>query len=586
MKTALIALLSTVLGVAHAQSASNDSYDFELFRPAADHYGYVAVPSAATLGHLQLGGGFFVNYQNDPIILVTEDIRVAPRNAEVTGDNGEGIVDDRLTGNVQLGFGLSRYFSLSVDAPIVLWQDGYLPNRNIMRVDTVPDRLSVSGMGDVRATPKVVALDRDRLPVGMAIAMPVGIPTGSGSSFLGDDGWSLTPSTIFEFSDGPIRSRRYSFRTAMMAGFHMRPGAQIRDVSVNNAIVYGVAMGLHSSVMEIIGEFHGSIWGERAAQQPAEVLGGLKVLAGEFVSVNIGGGMGVLPGMGAPDWRVFGGVSVAPSFDPNMRDSDKDGIMDAMDRCIREPEDLDNFQDEDGCPEFDNDADGLRDEHDRCPLEAEDDDGYQDGDGCLDADNDKDGILDVSDRCPNEPETNNGYQDEDGCPDTEPVLDTDGDGYNDDVDRCPYDAEDFDEVEDEDGCPDEEVQQVVIEKRVVIENNFIKITEKIYFEFGNADIQERSYSLIDEIAETIVENTQLKKIRIEGHTDDVGSDIANLKLSQARANSVADAIASRGVERSRLDAVGFGEMRPKESNDTDDGRASNRRVEFIIVDQE
>ena len=127
---------------------------------------------------------------------------------------------------------------------------------------------------------------------------------------------------------------------------------------------------------------------------------------------------------------------------------------------------------------------------------------------------------------------------------------------------------------------------MVIEKRVVIENNFIKITEKIYFEFGNADIQQRSDSLIDEIAETIVDNPQLKKIRIEGHTDDVGSDIANLKLSQSRANSVADAIDSRGVERSSLDAVGFGEMRPKESNDTDDGRAANRRVEFIIVDQE
>ena len=68
MKTALIALLSTMLGVAHAQTTTNDTYDFELFRPAADHYGYFAVPSAATLGHLQLGGGFFVNYQNDPII--------------------------------------------------------------------------------------------------------------------------------------------------------------------------------------------------------------------------------------------------------------------------------------------------------------------------------------------------------------------------------------------------------------------------------------------------------------------------------------------------------------------------------------
>ena len=97
-------------------------------------------------------------------------------------------------------------------------------------------------------------------------------------------------------------------------------------------------------------------------------------------------------------------------------------------------------------------------------------------------------------------------------------------------------------------------------------------------------IQERSFSLIDEIAETVAANPQLKKIRIEGHTDAVGSDVANLKLSQARADSVVDAISARGVEASRLDAVGFGEMRPLETNDTDDGRAANRRVEFIIVD--
>lgn len=582
MKTALIALLTSILGVAQAQS-TNETFDFELFRPSADHYGYFAVPSAATLGHLQVGGGFWVNYQNDPIILVSEDVRIAPKNAEVVGDNGEGIVDDRMTGNVQIGFGLSRYFSLSVDAPLVLWQDGYLPNKNIVRVDNVPDRLIVSGIGDVRVTPKVVALDRDRLPIGMSVAMPVGLPTGNGGSFLGEEGVSLTPTTIFEFSDGPIRSRKYSFRSAVMAGYHVRPGAQIRDVPVNSAVVYGVAMGLHSSIMEIIGEFHGSIWGDRAAQQPAEVLGGVKVLAGEYVSLNFGGGMGVLPGLGSPDWRIFGGVSVAPSFDPNMRDTDKDGIMDAMDRCIREAEDLDNFQDEDGCPDKDNDADGLLDTVDRCPLQPEDEDGFQDGDGCADPDNDKDGILDVSDRCPNEPESNNGYQDEDGCPDTVPVLDTDGDGYNDDVDRCPYDAEDFDGVEDEDGCPDKEV---VIEKRVVIEKNFIKITEKIYFEFGKADIQERSFSLVDEIAEIVLENPQLKKIRIEGHTDDVGSDVANLRLSQARADSVVRAISDRGVKSYRLDAVGFGEMRPIDANETDDGRAANRRVEFIIVDQE
>ena len=113
--------------------------------------------------------------------------------------------------------------------------------------------------------------------------------------------------------------------------------------------------------------------------------------------------------------------------------------------------------------------------------------------------------------------------------------------------------------------------------------NFIKIKEKIYFEFGKAVIQERSFSLIDEIAETVVANPQLKKIRIEGHTDSVGSDIANLKLSQSRADSVASALTSRGVESSRLDGVGFGEMRPIDTNDTDDGRAANRREDRLVA---
>jgi outer membrane protein OmpA-like peptidoglycan-associated protein len=580
MKMILIGLVAGLMGVAKAQTTEpNDTFDFELFRPSADHYGYFAVPSAATLGHLQLGGGFWVNYQNDAIVLVSEDIRYSPTNATVEGDNGEGIIDDRLTSNVQLGLGISRYFSLSLDMPLILWQDGYLPNEKALNPLEQPDRLIVSGVGDLRVTPKIVALDRDRMPIGMAIAVPVGFPTGNGGSFLGEEGYTLTPSTIFEFSDGPIRSRKYTFRSSVLAGFQVRPGAQIRGVDVNNGMVYGIAMGLHASVMEIIGEFHGSVWGDRAAQQPAEALGGIKMLVGDYVAINMGGGMGVLPGLGAPDWRMFGGVSVAPSFDPNMRDTDKDGIMDGMDQCIREPEDLDDFQDEDGCPEPDNDADGVIDRLDRCPLDAEDLDGFQDNDGCPDLDNDKDRIVDESDRCPDEPETVNGYQDDDGCPDTEPVLDTDGDGYKDDVDRCPYDAEDFDGDEDEDGCPDEE-------KRVIIEKNFIKITEKIFFEFGKAAIQQRSDSLVTEIAETIVANPQIKKLRIEGHTDSVGSDIGNLKLSQSRADAVKDALVAKGVSTSNLDAVGFGEMRPIDTNDSDDGRAANRRVEFIIVDQE
>jgi outer membrane protein OmpA-like peptidoglycan-associated protein len=304
-------------------------------------------------------------------------------------------------------------------------------------------------------------------------------------------------------------------------------------------------------------------------------------------------------------------VSVAPSFDPNARDSDKDGIVDGMDRCVKEAEDLDNFQDADGCPDPDNDADAIPDAQDQCPDDPEDDDGWLDNDGCPDPDNDKDGILDVADRCPSNPETINGYQDEDGCPDDKPVDDTDGDGYKDDVDRCPYDAEDFDNFEDEDGCPEldndtdgindvddscpleREVYNGVDDEdgcpdegRVVVESSRIKIMDQIFFDFNKATIQTRSFSLLDEIAATIKGHPTLLKIRVEGHTDNVGGGDFNRKLSEARAQAVMNYIVASGIETGRLDARGFGEDYPIDTNATDAGRANNRRVEFIIVDQE
>ena len=112
------------------------------------------------------------------------------------------------------------------------------------------------------------------------------------------------------------------------------------------------------------------------------------------------------------------------------------------------------------------------------------------------------------------------------------------------------------------------------------------IKEKIFFDFGKATIQQRSYSLLDEIASVIEAHPELKVIRVEGHTDNVGSDVANLKLSQARAESVKKALMQRGIAANRLDAAGFGEMRPISTNETEDGRAMNRRVEFIIVERE
>jgi OmpA-OmpF porin, OOP family len=101
----------------------------------------------------------------------------------------------------------------------------------------------------------------------------------------------------------------------------------------------------------------------------------------------------------------------------HLRDTDGDGIYDHLDACFDRAEDLDGFEDWDGCPEYDNDGDGIPDDVDRCPLCAEDIDGFEDDDGCPEPDNDRDGFPDLKDACPNEPETLNGIDDWDGCPD-------------------------------------------------------------------------------------------------------------------------------------------------------------------------
>ncbi|HDH96258.1 MAG TPA: hypothetical protein ENF73_00855, partial [Proteobacteria bacterium] len=92
-------------------------------------------------------------------------------------------------------------------------------------------------------------------------------------------------------------------------------------------------------------------------------------------------------------------------YSPIPPDKDKDGVLDNADRCPDQPEDIDGFEDEDGCPDPDNDTDGIKDEFDRCPTDAEDKDGWQDEDGCPDPDNDGDGIPDVKDAAPTLPET-------------------------------------------------------------------------------------------------------------------------------------------------------------------------------------
>ncbi len=305
---------------------------------------------------------------------------------------------------------------------------------------------------------------------------------------------------------------------------------------------------------------------------------------------------------------------------PGVEDRDNDGYDDKQDKCPDDPEDFDSFEDDDGCPDKDNDGDGVLDAaeltEDRdartyewsnndkktlpngavsdCRNEPEDVDGFEDEDGCPDPDNDNDKIIDERDKCKNDPEDFDGHRDEDGCPD----RDNDGDGVLDAAELkiksdgtyewtnkdgkmteqgvwqdCRDAPENYNGKTDDDGCPEV----------FVIDGCQLKLDDKVYFKFNKWDIDPRSYELLDTVVETM-NVIPSNKFFIDGHTDSKGSNKYNKKLSQKRVDSVKAYLVSKGIDSSRLTPRGFGEEKPIEDNKTSEGRAANRRVEFNLQD--
>jgi OmpA-OmpF porin, OOP family len=106
--------------------------------------------------------------------------------------------------------------------------------------------------------------------------------------------------------------------------------------------------------------------------------------------------------------------------------------------------------------------------------------------------------------------------------------------------------------------------------------------QSVFFETNKADLKPDSYSELERLV-TALRGQATLKIEIGGHTDDVGSPQANSVLSQSRVNSVVSYLVSKGIDKSRLKGVGYGESKPVAKNDTDENRALNRRVEFTVV---
>ena len=157
-----------------------------------------------------------------------------------------------------------------------------------------------------------------------------------------------------------------------------------------------------------------------------------------------------------------------------------------------------------------------------------------------------------------------------GCP---PDPDRDHDGIPNDTDACPDEPGKPDPDPKKNGCP-----------KAFIQDGQIKILDQVKFATSSAQIVKAkdSEEVLEAVLKVLKEHPELKKVRVEGHTDNRGAPAMNTKLSADRAASVVKWLTARGIEAGRLTSAGFGPDRPVDNNSTDTGRQNNRRVEFHI----
>jgi outer membrane protein OmpA-like peptidoglycan-associated protein len=563
-KTAVFAVL------AHAGAASAQQASFHLDRlevPGGPEDGMVLfrpVTQAKPLVFAQLGYGYSLN----PL-----------KTSSVTVDQGtlarspRGMVQHQLTSVMTVGTELLDRLTVAATLPVSWLQIGQNPDYgNItgpvpgQRRTTFPNT-DGPAVGDTRLDLRYIAYRTFSRSFAIAPQLSVFVPSGTNSNFGGDGGFSLLVLVAAQYSLGFVD-------LVANTGIHFRPRNSINDPTG------GSGLGVGNEWRWAVGAFvplgsklriGGTLFGQTGIQNDPNVLGNTvftkqntplewngeaRVKLGQGFWLGGSAGTMILGGYGAPDLRVLATVGVAvpvedskpnaPGDPPRIAvrekgdgDRDEDGIPDSIDACPDEPEDHKEPDPNDGCPMLDRDHDGIPDRYDQCPDVPEDLDGIEDGDGCPEDDFDKDGILDPQDACPREP----------GPPNADPKKN---------------------------GCP----------QFIRLEEGKVRVLQQVHFGSDSATILPDSFAMLKEVVELLKANPGIKKILVEGHTDNVGGEAHNRSLSERRAASVRAFLIKQGVAEGRVESKGFGLSAPIESNATEKGRAANRRVEFKIVEEE
>jgi OmpA-OmpF porin, OOP family len=601
-----------------------------LFRSAVDTKGHFTVDATPILPHLAISLGLVLDFGFNEWVAVEQKDKVYDKTK----------VDTFIGSVLMFNLGLLDMIAIGIQIPLDI------TSGQALDVETGDPTASKSsgwstkgGIGDIALHLKLRWLRADRHMFGVGTVIQYQAPVGKPEFLMGDPTSAVSAKMIFDTEP------RSWYRAALNVGARYAVGASKTNElngsfctdankapitpdtatgtpcpSDRNLFEYGPMLNfgigqsfvLWPGIMDLVFEVYGNqmLTNLTSPYFSMEANLGLKIFV-ERNSYLMAGYAHGLPVSGTDSMYGFQSVEhrlfLGFAFEPSIGDRDGDGIKDDLDKCPDDPEDMDDFEDSDGCPDPDNDRDGIKDADDDCPLvpenkngledndgcpeekpndrdgdgilddadqcpdDPEDQDGFQDTDGCPDEDNDSDKILDVNDVCPNEPEDMDGFEDQNGCPDP----DNDNDQIADVNDGCPNEPETYNGKDDTDGCPDQ--------GDVVLTRDSIQILKKVYFEYDSAVIKEMSYGILDAVAATIKGNPQIDLIEIQGHADERGAEDYNLKLTADRAASVVSYLVKKGVNAKKLRSAGYGALCPIAQGHSEAAWEQNRRVEFKVL---
>ena len=558
---ALVLPLLLLLVPAEAR-AQSQGFSLNRYSPAEAGSDWFAADSLDLRGHARPSLLFLGDYAYKPLVLYDE-----------AGEEQQAIVKDQLYIYVGGALNLFDRLRLAVNMPFVASSNG----TSVVVDGETFDGTQTSAIGDLRLGADIRLVGQFDSPFTLALGAQLFLPTGDPAAFTGDDGIRLKPRLM---AAGQVSLFAYS---AELAFQYRAQDDGFAGTATGNEALFAAAAGVRLADGRVLlgPEVYGStvVEGGEAFNRrttPVEVLFGGHYRWASGLSLGLGIGPGLTRGIGTPQLRGLFSLGWTPPIKepppppPEEPDTDGDGILDRQDACPEEPGPASQDPTKNGCPPPpDRDGDTFLDSEDACPDEpgvASEDPQKQ---GCPIRDADGDGIVDDEDACKDEPGEPNDDPEKNGCP---PPADRDGDGIVDEEDACPDEAGPPNSVPERNGCP-----------RVVVQEKQVVILERVEFDTGKATIRPESESLLQAVAEVLEAHPELVKLSVDGHTDNRGGAALNRNLSKRRAAAVVTWLVEHGIEASRLESRGFGPDKPRDSNDTEEGRQNNRRVEFSIM---